>query len=153
MKLNFLKQKPNISVRQLKFFFKTKVPVEQRLTLFNGMWNGTDIKNLSLIAKPFKIMFEDANKMAKGRAWDNLIAETQEYIKNKTDNTVFEKYLLKIVYKNEPDKQDFLNKFFKEKDWKQFEDIILKDILESKEKEYQDLWNKLMGEEENDGLD
>ena len=146
MKLNFLKQKPNTDPRFVRKMLM-RLPLEQRLMICDQMWNGTSMEKMPISMRPFKIMFEDANKQAIGRAWDKLIQETQEYIKKQVPNSDYEKHLLKIVYKNEADKLDFLHKFFKEKrDWKQFEDIILNDIIKSKEKQYQEHLNYWIGE-------
>lgn len=146
MKLNFLKQKPNTDPRFVRKML-LRLPLEQRLMICNQMWNGTTIGKMPLSMRPFKMMFEDANKQAIGRAWDKLIEETLYYIKKQEPNSDYEKHLLKTVYKNEPDKQEFLHKFFEEKDWEQFESVILNDIIKSKEKQYKEHLNYWLGEQ------
>ena len=143
MKSLFKKIKLNNDKKNINFVKRAihKLPETQRLIIANQMWLGTEIKNLPFALKPFKIMFEDANKNAIGKAWETLENETQNYIQVKMSNDemdAYEKKLLKETYKDEPDKLVWLNSWFNspDKNMKEFEETILKDIKESKAKAY-----------------
>jgi hypothetical protein len=146
MKLKFLKPKinndPNKQITFVKRALK-KIPLYQRQTIANQMWFGTQITNLPLHLKPFKIMFEDANKQAIGKAWETLEKEVKDYCDIKMNHQQikeFEKKLVQETYKGDKEKLVFLKTFFESnvRDFDLFRKVILEDVFESKAKAYQE---------------
>lgn len=130
---------PNEQISFVKRALK-KIPLEQRQLIAAQMWHGQPIEKLPLHLRPFKIMFEDANKQAIGKAWEELALQTQQFIKDQSNLVEYKKKLLNETYKNEPELRNKLINFFndgcKDMDW--FSKTIPKDIKLSRDKQFKE---------------
>lgn len=135
------------AIKQFKKYIK-RFPENQKQLIIAGAWFGTPINKMPPGLGIQRKLLEDINKQAEGKAWQKTLDDCEKFLSGNYDYdwlAKFEKDLVERVYKNEPDYQEQLKKFFRKKlDLKWFKNVIIKDIKKCHKKRYDQFMKQLL---------